>query len=56
MFKKMKLEIEGERERKSEIELLDEDANPKWNLAHQKSTHCEKRVVLAGRRVMKQIL
>jgi hypothetical protein len=33
-----------------EIELLHEDANRKWNCAHQKSTHCEKRVVLDGRR------
>jgi hypothetical protein len=33
---------------------LDEDANRKWNCAHQKSTHCEKCVVLDGRRVMKQ--
>ncbi len=45
---------ERERERKSVIEFLDEDANRKWNCPHQKSTHCEKRVVLDGRREMKQ--
>jgi len=56
MFKKMKWEIEGEREKKSVIEFLDEYANRKYNFAHQKSTHCEKRVVLDGRREMKQTL
>ena len=48
---------ERERERKKECDwVLYEYANRKWNCAHQKSTHCEKRVVLAGRRVVKQTL
>ncbi len=35
-----KSEVDEERERVSEIVLLDEDANRKRNCAHQKSTHC----------------
>ena len=53
MMKKVK---KMKRECVSEIELLDEEANRKCNCAHQKSTHSEKRVVLAGRRVMKQTI
>ena len=49
----------SERERESVIELLDEDANRRVELSSFKSPHCcksEKRVVLAGRREIKQII
>ncbi len=55
-----KSEVDEVRESVSEIVLLDEDANRERNCAHQKSTHClcegDKRVVLAGRRVLKQTI
>ena len=49
----------SERERESVIELLDEDANRRVEMSSFKSPHCckgEKRVVLAGRREIKQII
>ena len=54
-----KSEVDEERESLIEIVLLDEDANRKYNCAHlNRHIVCkgDKRVVLDGRRVMKQTL